>query len=258
VSRHTEEFLDLCAARALGTLDDVSNGRLDAHLAEGCPECEAALRDFGSAVIALAGTAPAVAPSAALRERVRAAVAREPRRPAAEKRPRRVATMALAAASVVFLTTSVLLWNRVRELSNERSTLLTRIETTERELADARGLDAFVTGPNTDCFDLAGTTEEAAALAARVCFDAGSGNALVVLDRVSAPSGRDYELWVLRGETPTSLGVVRADAAGHAVVRLESLADADAVTAFAVSLEPAGGSTAAGPTGPVVMVGALD
>jgi anti-sigma-K factor RskA len=257
VSRHTEEYLDLCAEYALGTIDDVSRRRLEAHLQDGCAECEAALRDFGAATTAFAATAPAISASKELRSRVITAAEREPRR----RGPRRGVPMAvagvLAAASVVFLATTIALWTQVRKLSGEQSALRARLDGVEQELAQARTTVAFLTGTGTDCFDFAPTGQADTTMVARGCFNPSSGEALLTLDQVRVPAGRDVEVWVLRGEAPTSLGLVRPDAQGHAIVHVPALANASAVTAFAVSIEAQGGSIGAGPAGPVVSVGAL-
>ena len=257
MSRHTDEHLDLCAEYALGTLDDVSRRRLEDHLREGCRECEAALRDFGVAINSIAATAPAAVPSADLRRRVLDAARTEPRRVRRSSGALRVATGVLAAASIAFLVTTVVMWRQVQELTGEQTALRARLESVEQELAQANSSVAFLTGSGTDCFSFAGTGQGDTTLVARACFSPQSGEAVVMLDHATAPTGQDFELWALRGDVPTSLGLVRADAAGHAVVHLPALANAGAITAFAISLEPAGGSTGAGPTGPVVSVGAL-
>jgi anti-sigma-K factor RskA len=81
---------------------------------------------------------------------------------------------------------------------------------------------------------------------------------VVVLEHSTPPAGRDYELWMIRDGKPRSLGVVRPDEHGDAVVRLEDVGDAATLAAFALSLEPTGGApTDDAPTGPVVAVGAL-
>ena len=138
MSRHSDEHLDLCAEYALGTIDDVSRRRLEEHLRAGCRECEAAMRDFGVATTALAATAPAVKPSPALRERVVAAARSEPRRERARASGGlRLLTGALAAASIVFFVTSVLLWTRVQKLTGEQTTMRARIDNMEQQLAQA-------------------------------------------------------------------------------------------------------------------------
>lgn len=254
VSRHTDEHLDLCAAYALGTLDEVSRRHIELHVREGCPECEAALRDFGVATTALAATAPEAMPSSQLRERVLASAARDVRRP--RRVPMAVAA-SLAAAAVIFFVATVSLWMQVRGLNSELLAMRARLDSVEQEFMQASATVAFLTGAGTDCFDFAPTGQGESALVGRGCFSASSGEVVVTLDQVVAPAGKDFELWVLRGGTPTSLGLVRPDNSGHAVVSIPALSNAGAITAFAVSLEAAGGSTGAGPAGPVLSVGAL-
>jgi anti-sigma-K factor RskA len=50
--------------------------------------------------------------------------------------------------------------------------------------------------------------------------------------------------------------VIKVDANGHALIRLENVGETDTLAGFAVSLEAAGGSTDKHkPGGPVVMAG---
>ena len=81
------------------------------------------------------------------------------------------------------------------------------------------------------------------------------GRALVLKPlAAAAPSDRSYELWsVPPAGAPRSLGVVHDDRA-TTVLRTKLL---EGTAAFAVSLEPRGGSPSGAPTGPVVSVGKL-
>jgi anti-sigma-K factor RskA len=82
------------------------------------------------------------------------------------------------------------------------------------------------------------------------------GRALVLrpIGPVSLAAGRALELWSLPGRgAPRSLGLVSAQGA-TTVLRTRLL---DGTAAFAVSLEPAGGSPTGAPTGPVLSVGKL-
>ena len=89
----------------------------------------------------------------------------------------------------------------------------------------------------------------------RVVVDATSGEAAVVLAGLPpAASDKVYELWAIRGSNPPEpaglLAVPSEQAVATKVGTLERPAE---VTAFAVSVEPVGGSTS--PTGPIVLVG---
>ncbi len=82
------------------------------------------------------------------------------------------------------------------------------------------------------------------------------GQALVLrpIDLVPLETGRALELWALPADgAPRSLGLV--DAQGQTVLRRARLLDG--TRAFAISVEPAGGSPTGQPTGPVVSVGQI-
>lgn len=82
------------------------------------------------------------------------------------------------------------------------------------------------------------------------------GQALVLrpIDLVPLEAGRALELWALPADgAPRSLGLV--DAHGQTVLRRARLLDD--TRAFAISVEPAGGSPTGQPTGPVVSVGQI-
>lgn len=81
------------------------------------------------------------------------------------------------------------------------------------------------------------------------------GRALVLKPIVAqAPAGRSYELWSVAGSgAPRSLGVV-SDTHATTVLRTRLL---EGTAAFAVSVEPGGGSPSGAPTGPIVSIGKL-
>ncbi|MGH6647101.1 anti-sigma factor [Aquabacterium sp.] len=85
---------------------------------------------------------------------------------------------------------------------------------------------------------------------------AGDGRSLVFKPLSQLPVGLDkaLELWVIPGQgAPRSLGLVSADGA-TTVLRQQLL---KGTAAFAVSVEPTGGSPTGTPTGPVISVGKL-
>ena len=83
------------------------------------------------------------------------------------------------------------------------------------------------------------------------------GRSLVLkpIDGAVLTAGQAYELWALPSSgAPRSLGLVSSQG-GTTVQRARLLQD---TAAFAVSIEPPGGSPTGAPTGPVVAVGKLD
>lgn len=82
----------------------------------------------------------------------------------------------------------------------------------------------------------------------------GRGLVLKPLDNVPLDAGRALELWAVPPEgAPRSLGLVAQDHSTN-VIRTQLLLN---TAAFAVSVEPTGGSPTGAPTGPIISVGKL-
>ena len=291
---HREEHLDLCAARVLGSIDEADRLELEQHLADGCPECERAMAEMSQGLETLAASAPAATPSPRLREAVLARVraeaaagarergrsgAREasgaadargsrpvgPRGRAAGRvidlsgraRPR-WPTWGLAAAAVVLAVSAVAAWRVADGLRGELRDARARIAGIERELAEERAWAAVASRPGARVIELAPMPGGVPLPRVRATYDPASRRAVVAFEALVAPAGSDFELWAILHDGPRSLGVVRADASGRAEVRVPDAGDPAALSAFAVSLERAGGSgDARKPGGPVVLIGAL-
>ena len=81
------------------------------------------------------------------------------------------------------------------------------------------------------------------------------GNAMV-LAHLPPQEGKDYQLWLIRGQEKISAGILPTDPSGATVVPVPRNLLADgAPDAFAVTIEPTGGMPQ--PTGPIVLVGAM-
>jgi anti-sigma-K factor RskA len=274
MSEHRDAHLDLCAGSALGCLDAADAARLESHLAGGCAACEAALREFSEATTLLAATAPPATPPAGLRVRVLDAARRSdgaaaapPSRgrvvPIETAQPRRKAPVGWLAAAVC---AGLLVWSgtsvvRLRDRVAAKDAQIAQLErdrvALEERLAAADRWVGVVTAADARIAVLQPTADGDAALRGRAIVDPRSQRAVVTFHHATPPAGRDYELWSIRSGQPRSLGLVRADADGNALLQLE-VGDVATLQAFAVSLEPAGGSpTKNAPTGPVVMLGAL-
>jgi anti-sigma-K factor RskA len=276
VSAHRPEHLDLCAGYALGSLDAGDRDVLEAHLAEGCGECEAELQRLAGAARRVAAAAPPLVPSPALRARVMAAAAAEPRRvktveprstPAATPRPvtvvepirrprRAYAAWAMGTVAAAFAVATVLTWNTAERLRNEIAATRAQLDRAQRDLEEARRWAAVLDSPNARSVSLTPTPQGMGIMRARATFDPRSHRAVIAFENVVTPAGSDFQLWALRGAGVASLGLVHADPAGRAIVRLENVGDPATLAGFAVSLERAGGSTKPdAPEGPVVMAG---
>jgi len=258
VSEHRDEHLELCAGYALGNLDDGDRRTLEAHLADGCAVCEAEIARLSSAVWLLAASTTPLRAPAALRARVLDAVKAEPRPPIPLPQRRRtsVPSWAWAAAAVLIAGAGLLEWRTARVLEKSLAETKGEIARLKQQLDEERSWATLPEAPDARVIQLAHTPAGSPQLSARVTYDPATRRAVVVCSDFAAPTGKDYELWAILKSGPQSLGLVHADSAGRAVVRIADAGDPASLAAFAVSLENEGGApTSTAPAGPVVMVG---
>lgn len=224
-----DEVRELLGAYCVDAVDETERRAVEHHL-DGCGDCRAEAGLLLEAAAALASQ-PATPPPQVW-EGVRAAVREEGGRPVTplRRRPRlgvRLAALGTAAAvaALVVLT--------VRAMSDQRD-LEDRIATLERD----PGVDHVVLRSADDTVT-----------ADVVLLGDGTGY-LVRHDLDPLPAGRVYQLWALTGEAAASAGVLGPDP-GTARFRARPPVDG-----FAVSVEPAGGSSR--PTTDPLVVGFLD
>lgn len=272
MNAHRDEHLDLCAALATGSIEEADRLELERHLAQGCAECERALREFSEATVALAATVPPAMPRPELRARVleQARAERPGAGPATvrdvapasgtvlrlpERRGTPWLSWSLAAAAAVLAVATFSTWRTSETLRTQLSAARNHINRVERELAEERAWAAVATSPGARVAELAPTPAGLTVPRVRATYDPASRRAIISFQGVTPPAGSDYELWAILPDGPKSLGVVRPDANGNAEMRV---ADAGAPDAFAVSLENQGGSPdPRKPAGPVVLVGVI-
>jgi anti-sigma-K factor RskA len=276
VSENHDQYLELAAGYALGALDEEDRLLFEEHLGAGCAECEDALADFSGAAVMLAASAPQAAPPIELRARVmRAALAARPVAQPLEQRvtPLRPArrqggfawswqwasvAAAIALVAAAGWLTSGRLRTEITGLKNELGAARDRIALLESQSVEQNFWAKVLTSPQSRVAVLASTPDAQTTLEGRAIYDPSTHAAVVVLRNVYVPTGHDYQLWAIRGTTPASLGLLHPDKDGVAVMRVEDAGDPASLSAFAVSLEDAGGSpNPSAPTGPVVMLGKL-
>jgi anti-sigma-K factor RskA len=253
VSGHRDEHLDLCAAWALGCIDELDRVRLEQHLESGCHTCEEAMAGFASATVTLARASAGPTASRSLRDRVLIAAgssrpgASDPDADGGRVLPMRISHgpqwIAVAAAAAFAI---------VAGLQGDAADRL------RRELADEREWSAAATAPHARVAEFELTPEGAQALRGHAVYDPASHRATLVFENAVPPHGHDYELWAIRGGKPAALGLIHADERGRAMLRVPDAGEPGSLGAFAVSLEAVGGSPHAdAPGGPVVLVGKL-
>lgn len=286
-----EEYKELLAGYALGALEAAEARALEDHLAT-CETCRAELPAWLDTAAVLAYAAPLTTPTPALRSRllesVRAVKAESPLSvssssprmsspekaatptktlsaasnviplPHREQRPRlsvmqRYGALAAALCFAAFLITLLVLWNRDRERQSEIARLAGELQTSQEQLRREQEKSGLLTAQDTSMVNLKGT-EMAPKAHARLAVNK-SGSAMMVVEGLpQAPAGRDYQMWYIADGKPIPGGVFKPDAAGHVEMRAEIPAQARNATAFAVTLEPQGGTPA--PTGQKYLLGA--
>lgn len=229
-------------------------------------------RDLDDLALEALAEAHRATPPARLRRRLVEAVHADTEAP----RTRRSLTVwrmvGAIAATVALVMTG--LWARERQRADAqaialaetvrtRDMLTVRLDEQSRTLVGLReAVDAqaqmlrVLSGPRTLTASLA--PKEGFAGSGRVLVDAETGEAHVVLAGLPAPgAGKIYELWAIRGDRPPeAAGLLPLEAGPATAKRVDRIATPSEVAAFAISLEPEGGSTTAtGPRGPIVLVG---
>jgi anti-sigma-K factor RskA len=143
-------------------------------------------------------------------------------------------------------------WILVLMMRMQLTSVIEETERTERWFS-------VVTAPGARLAMLIPTPSGAPDLRGRVTYDPETESAVFVFENLRPPAGERFVLWAIRGAESSSLGEIRTDAEGYAVTRLEVAGGSEVLDAFSVSLEEAGDTPIpAAPTGPVVMLGALE
>lgn len=255
-----DRFLELAPVAALGALDGEDLSGFAGHLAS-CGACRGEVSAHEATAARLPLALVPVPPSSSLRGRVLAAT-----RPAPE-RPHLFPRLAVAAAIVLGLGLVFVRAERDaarRDAESARSAavaLEAGVREARRELAEMRSrlereaaFRELVARPESRVARLAGLPAAPGA-SGRVIWDPKSREAVLIASGLApTPEGKAYEVWVIAKGAPVPAGVFQVDAGGRAVFPLPVVDETAAVKTFAVTLEPAAGTSA--PTGPMVLAGA--
>lgn len=260
---HSTRHDELLPAYALGALDGEELRELEAHLAPGCGECERQLRLWQGDLEELAASVPPVAPSETTRARVLRLAGRGAPAPV---RPGLLQRWTVIAAAVALLIAVAQGWRQDRLVSElqrlqaDRDRLAKQVAGLDQQLSAARAETqrmaealAIVNAPGGHGVQLAGL-EPSPGAAGRTFVDLRHNRAVFFAHGLPAlQPDRTYQLWWIEGGKPVSAGTFEVDEAGAGSVRIESLAPAGPIQAWAVTVEPAGGVPQ--PTGEMVLKG---
>jgi hypothetical protein len=252
------EFQELVALLAAGALDPAERAAAEAHLAE--PAHQGCFEALKNAAVTWDAVGRSLSP-ARLDERVWRGIAAE-----IGRRPRisAVRTWAgWAAAAALALALAGVQGARIRAEKRAGALATADRERAEcaRDLEEARGEAtlqrealALLASPATQVISLA--PQAGAGMTARALVNLPARAGVLYAAGPPAPQGKDYELWVIRGDRKLPAGLLRARAGGAILTRIDpSLFSDGRPDALAVTLEPAGGMPQ--PTGPALLVGAF-
>jgi anti-sigma-K factor RskA len=249
-----EQFADDLSLYALGALRGDKRHAVEKHLEE-CSACRQELEKLQGDLALLAFSASGPRPPARSRERLMAAIAKEPRRPQLVRRARWAWWNALGwAAALAAIAIAVLLSQQNSELRHRVAELETSSSTHDQQLREAKQLLATLTSPDAVHFTLiAGKTPPQPQ--GKAIYVRSSGTLVFLASNMPAiPPQKAYELWLIpTSGAPIPAGLFKPDARGAAAVIQPPLPAGVEAKAFAITIEPEAGSSA--PTSQPTMMG---
>ena len=247
---------------ALGALRGEECAAIESHVAA-CAECAHKLAEARGRVALLALSVDPVDPApgvkeSLMRQLLASAEGHETWQRAPEPRRIRVTswwTAIWAPAAVVLACASIFLWIGNMHLQGEINQMYHQLADFESGIADTQAKVELLSAKDTVHVALAPTKDYRGANAV-VQYNARLGKAYYT-DMLSTPPPPDksYQLWLVAGDgNPLSAGLL-TPAEGEGTKMFASFPKGTTAKAFAVTIEPAGGSEK--PTGPKILVGGL-
>lgn len=268
---HSTRHEELLPAYALGALDGEDLRELEAHLATGCAECRRQLDLWQGDVEELAASVEPVEPSEATRQRIRRlapapVIAPAPAAPVVPIHRSPITRWALLAAAACLLLAIGSFWRQAqlgRELDRvgaERDRLAREVAGLDQQLGLARAESqrlaeslSIIASPGSRSIQLAGLGPTPQA-SGHTFVSPERGEAVFYAFNLPAPeAGKTYQLWWIQDGKPVSAGTFDVDERGRGNLRVEHVAPAGQIQAWAVTVEPAGGVPQ--PTGAMVLKG---
>ncbi len=262
-----EEFEELSGAYALGAITPEEHRAAQAHLAT-CAKCSSLMQGLNAAASILPLTAPQVAPSPALKERVMEAIRREsqpiPLRPQTRQitgRRAGWATRLLAVAALLFvlLTGGMTAWNialqhQVATLQASSAQLNSQVSELQQTNATQSEQISILHRQIVEVYNIAGTQTAKSASGSLLYLPQQNITVLVLHGLPKLQGKQIYQGWLLHNKTPVSIGVLSMQNG------IASLTFPDAISGYdtaAVSLEPGPTPSLHAPAGSVIATAAL-
>ncbi len=249
-----EQFGDLAGAYALGALDAADRAAFERHLPT-CAQCQQLVADARIVAAALPHTVTPMEPPAALRNRIMMAAG-----------PASSAGMTgwlAAAAAVVAIVAGGFAWTQYRQVAASQmaatqaqaqvEALQAQLTALQGQADTARQAIDILAADDLARVELTGQPA-APASTGRAYWSATRGLLFSAVNLPQLPAGRVYQLWFVTAAAPVSAALVTPDAAGRYTV-ITRAPGGVTPTAFAVTIEPAGGLPA--PSGAFYLLGSM-
>lgn len=157
--------------------------------------------------------------------------------------------------AAALLLVSVFNWQKFKDAESQISVLRERLRELEGEVASDRRELAVYQSPHLLVQLLAGQ-DQATSAVGRVLWDTASGEGFFLASSLpDIPTDKSYQLWVISDGKPVSAGVFASAPDGQTKIALQGMPSLTSISAFAVTVEPAGGLPQ--PSGPMYLLGAL-
>jgi anti-sigma-K factor RskA len=255
---------DLAAAYALGALSADEAERFEAFLATS-PETQREVAELRDAAALLAVGQVDSAPSADLRDRIMERIRQDTvvpigRAPGVAARRPRVppgywGALAASLVAVVALAWSLAgLRSRVTGLEQTLAAREATLAQRDRQLMSREATLNRLLEPGVRLYQLTASGDPEPGI--QLFWDQERNTAIIHGFRLRpVPSGREYQLWFIKDGKPVPSVTFTPEPDGHAKVEQIQVPAGGALSAAAVTVEPAGGSPQ--PTSPILLVGAL-
>jgi anti-sigma-K factor RskA len=236
--QHVDELIDLYA---LGALEPGEQAAVGEHLDE-CPRCRARLEEAKQLVVMFAWTPDQHDPPPALRGKVMQRMEHLQRAQGRTRRtwwerlavPQWFSSPRLVLSGLAMVLVALLGW-RVTQLQSQVTTL-------RAQLSEERTLVAVLYEPDTRIIPLV-AAEDSGATQGYLLFDPERQQAVVKSTALAAlPQDQTYQLWLIAGGQPESVGLLNTNQSGQGFVEIEAQRSISQYEAFGITVEPAGGS----------------
>jgi len=248
-----EQYAEDLSLYALGALEGEERRVVEQHL-DGCSGCRQELEKLQGDLALLAFSASGPRPPARSRERLMAAIAKEPRRVELPRARWAWWNVLGWAAAVAALAMAFLLRQQNSNLRQHVGELETSTAKQDQQLGEAKQLVSALTSPEALHFTLVAGKAPPQPQGKAIYVPSSGTLVFLASNLPHIPAEKAYELWLIPTTgAPIPAGVFKPDARGAASVIRPPLPTGVEAKAFAITIEPEGGSP--GPTSTPIMVG---